>query len=131
MPNFNLTDQSGLRTIVGHVGREPELRHTQSGKRVARFTLATNRKDGAGNVTTDWHTINAWEDQADAVMAGVRKGYVVGVVGKESTREYNGKQYTELTAWFVGVAPSNLKSSNAKKQSQGEPKSILDAEVPF
>jgi single-strand DNA-binding protein len=101
MPNFNLTDASGLRCIVGHCGRDPELRHTPGGKRIAKFSMATNHKDKAGNVDTTWHSILAWEEQADAAMH-VRKGQVVCVVGKESTREYNGKEYTEITAWFIG-----------------------------
>lgn len=103
MPNFNLTDASGLRIIVGHVGRDPELKHTTSGKKLAKFSVATNRKDAHGNVTTDWHLINAWDDEADAAMKLLQKGRVACVVGKETKREYQGKTYTDINAWFVGV----------------------------
>lgn len=104
MPNFDLTDSNGgLRCIVGHVGRSPELKYTQSGKKVARFSVATNRKGADGNVTTDWHSVNAWEDEADAAMKLLQKGRVACVVGKESKREYQGKTYTDINAWFVGV----------------------------
>lgn len=133
MPNFNLTDPSGLRVVVGHVGREPELRHTQSGKTIARFTVATNRKDGHGNVTTDWHTINAWEEQADAAMM-MHKGDLACVVGKQSSREYNGKEYVEITAWFLGVGlkpPAPGSHAQAESSVGGETKSILNQEIPF
>lgn len=133
MPNFNLTDASGLRCIVGHVGKNPEMQHTATGKRVAKFTVATNFKDHNGKVDTTWHHVNAWEQQADEAMQ-LKKGQVVCVVGKESSREYNGKNFTDLSAWFVGVglrvpAANNGQHetlpNNPQKQPAGE------NEIPF
>lgn len=138
MPNFDLTDK-GLRCVVGHLGRDPEVRYTQGGKAVAKFSVATNRKDGAGNVTTDWHNVNAWEEQAEAAMQ-LKKGQVACVIGKESQSEYNGKTYTYLSAWFVGVwvrPPDTRRDSQGHheslppKSNQGSAQAPEDDQIPF
>lgn len=118
MPNFSLNTTDGTRILVGHIGRVPELKFTQSGKRVAKATLATNRKiDKNGNkeIITDWHTIQAWDESADALMQ-LRKGQVACIIGKESKREWQGKEYVDVVAWFVGT--------DVKSPSQGQHESL-------
>ncbi|MDQ1238448.1 MAG: single-strand DNA-binding protein, partial [Thermodesulfobacteriota bacterium] len=50
--------------LLGHLGRDPEVRYTSSGKAVATFTLATSQRwrdqDGADQEKTEWHRIVAW-----------------------------------------------------------------------
>ena len=121
MPNFNLTDSSlGLRCIVGHLGRDPVMKFTQSGKRVSDVTVATNFKDKGGNVATTWHTVKAWDDQADALMQ-LKKGQVAVVIGREASREYNGKTYVDISAWFVGSWIKPPDTSQGKKQQPDLP----------
>jgi len=78
--------------LIGHVGNAPEVRTLDSGKSMARFSLATNEtyNDAKGNqvTNTDWHTIVAWGKQADLAKNLLDKGKEVLVEGKLTTREY-------------------------------------------
>ncbi len=78
--------------LIGNVGQEPTMAILESGKKVARFSLATNEyyKDDKGEKTqtTDWHTIVAWGKTADVIEKYVGKGKMVGVTGKLKTRTY-------------------------------------------
>lgn len=76
--------------LIGRCGGDPEGRVLNSGSELARFSLATseNYQDGAGvwHTKTDWHTITAWNKQAEKVKLTVKKGSWVRVIGK---LEYN------------------------------------------
>ena len=66
--------------LLGHVGKEPELRHTESGYSVTAFTLATTEKvykkpDGSQYPDiTEWHNIITWRGLADIASKYVKKG---------------------------------------------------------
>jgi single-strand DNA-binding protein len=72
-------------TLLGHVGRDPDVRQTQSGTKVAHVSLATNRVVGAGGESpqerTEWHRITLWGRQAAFAEEYVRKGDRVFVEG--------------------------------------------------
>jgi single-strand DNA-binding protein len=74
--------------LIGHVGRDPELRVTQGGKSVANFSLATN--NGEGN--TEWHSIVVWERQAEIADQYVRKGKQLYIEGRLQTRNWTDPQ---------------------------------------
>lgn len=91
--------------LIGNVGNEPEIRTTQSGVRVAKVSLATNRTwtDRAGTVQekTEWHRLNFWDKLADIVEQYVRKGdrlFVEGRVEYSTTDDGNGntKYFTDI-----------------------------------
>ncbi|MBO0356067.1 single-stranded DNA-binding protein [Muricauda ruestringensis] len=93
--------------LIGNVGQEPTITNLESGKKVARFSLATNEnyKDGKGEKQTDtnWHTVVAWGKVADIIEKYVEKGKEIGVVGKLKTRTYtmddgNQRYVTEVVA---------------------------------
>ena len=131
MPNFNLTDASGVKCIVGHMGADPEIKYTATGKTVAKFRVATNEGKGE-QATTRWNYCVAWDQQAEAVML-LKRGQVACIIGKEHTREYNGKSYTDLNAWFVGT---ELKSEPKQGQHESLPPQQDDSnppeqEIPF
>ena len=93
--------------LIGNVGQEPTVTNLESGKKVARFSLATNEyyKDGKGEKQTDtnWHTIVAWGKTAEIVEKYVEKGKEVGIMGKLKTRTYttddgNQRYVTEVVA---------------------------------
>ncbi|MCY3923233.1 MAG: single-stranded DNA-binding protein [Chloroflexi bacterium] len=68
--------------LLGRVGGDPELRHTQSGTAVVQLRLATDRRRENGNDETDWHTVVCWAKQAEAVAEYVRTGERVYVAGR-------------------------------------------------
>lgn len=74
--------------LVGNVGRDPEVRETKTGKRVANFSLATNRKvSGGEEQRTEWHRLVCWNALAqlaeDYITTGDRL-YVEGRVEYDS-----------------------------------------------
>jgi single-strand DNA-binding protein len=96
--------------LVGNLGRDPELRYTQSGQAVANFTLATNeswtKKSGEREERTEWHRIIAWARTAELCAEYLAKGRTVYVEGRLQTREWEDKEgqkrrTTEIVAQTV------------------------------
>lgn len=81
--------------LIGNVGREPEIVNLESGKKIAKFPIATNEhyKNGAGEKITDtqWHNIVAWGKTAELVEKYVGKGKEVGIEGKLTSRSWDDK----------------------------------------
>jgi len=91
--------------LVGHVGKDPDIRSTSSGDTVASFSLATNTGYGE-NKTTDWHSVSVFGKSADFVRNYVKKGAQVYVEGSIRNRSYvdkggNKKYVTEIKAFTV------------------------------
>ncbi|MFS4418165.1 single-stranded DNA-binding protein, partial [Maribacter sp. 2307ULW6-5] len=78
--------------LIGNVGQDPTITNLESGKKVSRFSMATNEhyKGAKGEKRTDtnWHTVVAWGKTAEIVENHVAKGKEVGIVGKLKTRTY-------------------------------------------
>lgn len=79
-------------TIVGNVGREPELRYTNSGIAVCDFSVAVNRRtktsSGEQIDETTWFRITAWRNLAEVVAQYLKKGRQVMVVGTVKASAY-------------------------------------------
>ena len=82
-------------TLIGNLGKDPELRYTSSGVAVATFSLATNEswKDQDGNVQdkTQWHNIVAWKKLAEICGEYLKKGSKVYLEGRLQYRTYDDK----------------------------------------
>lgn len=78
--------------LIGHVGNEPEILNLESGKKLAKFFIATNEsyKNSKGEKITDtqWHNIIAWGKTAELIENYVPKGKEVGIEGKLTSRSY-------------------------------------------
>jgi single-strand DNA-binding protein len=104
--------------LLGRLGKDPELRSTQSGQRVATFSLATTErsKDKGGNSTekTEWHNIVVWGKTAELAAKYLQKGRQVYLEGRIQTRKWQDKEgkdrySTEIVAQnltFVGGGKS-------------------------
>lgn len=86
--------------LIGNVGENPKSHSFESGKKVSRFSLATNEyylKDGEKIQQTQWHTLVAWEKQADFVEKYISKGSEIAIEGKLTYRSFENesgeKQY--------------------------------------
>ena len=81
--------------LIGHVGNDPEILSLESGKKLAKFSIATNEsyKNAKGEKITDtqWHNIVAWGKTAELVENYVPKGKEVGIEGKLTSRSYEDK----------------------------------------
>ena len=88
---------SGINKVilVGHLGKDPEVRHLDGGVTVASFPLATSEtynKDGRKIEQTEWHNIVMWRGLADIASKYLQKGKLVYIEGKLRTRSFEDKE---------------------------------------
>ena len=82
--------------LIGNVGNEPEITNLESGKKVVKFSMATNEfyknSEGEKQQDTQWHNIVAWGKIAEIVEKYVGKGKEVALEGKLTSRSYETKE---------------------------------------
>ena len=82
--------------LIGNLGNAPEVRTLESGKKMARFSVATNEiyRNAKGEKVTEtqWHNLVAWGKLADIAEKYLTKGKEVAVEGKLVNRSYNNKE---------------------------------------
>jgi len=88
---------SGINKVilVGHLGKDPEIRHLEGNVTVASFPLATSEtynKDGRKMEQTEWHNIVMWRGLAEVAAKYLFKGKLVYIEGKLRTRTYEDKE---------------------------------------
>lgn len=88
---------SGINKVilVGHLGKDPEVRHLDGGVSVASFPLATSEtytKDGKKVEQTEWHNVVMWRGLADIASKYLQKGKLVYIEGKLRTRSFEDKE---------------------------------------
>ena len=88
--------------LVGHVGKDPEVKYLEGGVALARFPLATSdsykNKEGQKIETTEWHNVVVWRGLAEIVEKYVRKGKLIYIEGRQYGDENNKKYITEIVA---------------------------------
>lgn len=132
-------------TLVGRLGKDPELRYSPSGQAVARFSLATdeNRKDPQGNWTqeTTWHNIVLFGQTAERAGEMLKKGNLVYIEGRISQRQWEDKEGQKRTSFeILGSVLRNL-TPRSHSESAGEsggsasqvtpPPPMQDEDLPF
>ncbi|MBJ6366764.1 single-stranded DNA-binding protein [Snuella sedimenti] len=79
--------------LIGNLGNDPEIINLESGKMLAKFTIATNEhyKNAKGEKITEtqWHNIIAWGKTAEIIEKYVSKGKEVAIEGKLTSRSYD------------------------------------------
>jgi single-strand DNA-binding protein len=105
--------------LYGNIGKDPDVRTTESGKKVAKFSLATSsfRKDKDGNKITEWHNIVVWDKLAELAEKYIKKGSSLIVDGEISYRTYTDKD--GVTKHFTEIICSNMHFTG-KKESEPE-----------
>jgi len=97
-------------TLLGNLGRDPEIRTTPQGKKVCTLNLATteNYKDKSGQwqENTDWHRVVLWDYKAETAEKHLRKGSKVMIEGKLKTRSY--EDQAGVTKYITEVLGSNI-----------------------
>ena len=82
--------------LIGNLGNDPEIITLESGKKLAKFSLATNEHykdaDGQKQTKTDWHNLVAWNKTAEIIENYVTKGKEIAVEGKLTSRSYETKE---------------------------------------
>ncbi len=108
--------------LVGRLGKEPEVRHLESGVGVANFSLATSetykdRNSGERKEITDWHNIVLWRGLADVAEKYLHKGDLVYIEGRLKTRSWQDKDGN--TRYTTEVVGDNMTMLGSKGSSQG------------
>ena len=88
-------------TLIGNVGRDPDIQQTKSGTKVAHFSLATDRRkpaDAEREERTDWHRLTLWNRQAQFAEDYVRVGDRIYVEGRLEYESYERDGVTIPTA---------------------------------
>jgi single-strand DNA-binding protein len=92
-------------TLIGNLGKDPEVRHLDNGKVVANFSIATSEsyknKQGEKVTNTEWHNIVAWSPVAEIIERWVKKGSKIALVGKLTTRSWDKDGQTKYTTEVV------------------------------
>jgi single-strand DNA-binding protein len=107
--------------LVGRLGKDPELKYTQSGDAVANFSIATDEtwKDQSGEKQqrTEWHNIVAWKKLADICGEYVKKGQQVYIEGKLQTRKWEDQEGN--TKYKTEIVANNLVMLGKKEDNGG------------
>ena len=134
-------------TIIGNVGKDPEIRTTKAGKEIANFTLATSKswKDSSGEKQTkaQWHRVSVFGGLVSIVKSYVKKGTKLYLEGEMEYGEYEkeGQKFYTATVVLNGFN-SNLillggkeggQSTQEPQMSQQDSQSMdsLDDDIPF
>jgi len=82
--------------LIGNLGNDPEIITLESGKKLAKFSIATNEsyKNATGEKVTDtqWHNVIAWNKTAEIIEKYVTKGNEIAIEGKLTSRSYETKE---------------------------------------
>jgi single-strand DNA-binding protein len=123
--------------IIGNVGKDPEVKTTNSGKTVCNFSVATSHGSG-DNASTEWHRVTCWDKTAELVGKYVTKGKQVYVEGRLQTRSYEKdgvtRYSTEVIAnqvTFLGGKGDSTPSGSDSPSKHYEEPAEEDDNVPF
>jgi single-strand DNA-binding protein len=114
--------------LIGHLGKDPEMRFTPGGKAVTQFSMATSEKwtdtNGEKKTETEWHTIVCWGKLAENCAKFLSKGRMVYIDGKIKSREYDGKDGSKRRAYEIIardvqiLSPMNGNGTGAAKDEE-------------
>ena len=129
--------------LIGNLGKDPEIRRTENGVPVGKFSLATseNFKDKAGQwqSVTEWHNVVVWRELAEKAETSLKKGATVFVEGKLVHRTYDDKDgnkryITEVVANYFRVIVGNRDNTNEpepKEEPAAGPDEPESDDLPF
>ena len=107
--------------LVGFLGGDPELKETTTGRKVARFTVATNEtylnNQGETVTETQWHHLVAWGKLAEKAEQELNKGMQVSVEGKLVHRSYVDKEGIKRFTTEVNVQELAVLSHRTKTEA--------------
>lgn len=109
-------------TVVGFLGKDPELSYTSNGVAVANFDIGVNAQTGKDTITTQWYRISVWRQQAENCAKYLQKGSQVYVDGTLSVQEWKSKDGENKYTLNVIANTVQFLSSKSLDDSVGAPK---------
>ncbi len=124
-----------LVILIGRMGKDPEMRQTQSGKSVVNFSMATSYKPKNGDEQTEWHNVVAWDKLADIIHKYMKKGSQLYIKGKLQTRKWqdkdgNDRYTTEIVANDMVMMGSKDGGNSTPTQSDSRTEQPME-DIPF
>jgi len=114
-------------TLIGNLGRDPEMNYTPSGVAVTKFSLAVNRvtrsSTGEKEKETDWFNIVAWRQLAEICNNYLHKGDKVYIDGRLQQRKYTDKNGIER--WMTEVIATDMEMLSPKPAQSGSSSDFL------
>jgi single-strand DNA-binding protein len=108
-------------TLIGNLGKDPEIRHLEGGATVGKFPIATNEsykdKSGEWQTITEWHDIVVWRQLAERAERDLKKGMLVYIEGKLRKRKYQDKD--GIDRYVVEVVANTVRLLE-KRESRDE-----------
>jgi single-strand DNA-binding protein len=108
-------------TLIGNLGKDPEVRRLENGIAVATFAIATNEsfqdKNGEWQQLTEWHTVVAWRQLAERAERLLRKGSLVYVEGKLTHRKFTDREGKER--FITEVLVNTFRALDKREASTG------------
>jgi single-strand DNA-binding protein len=115
--------------IIGHLGRDPEMRYTPSGRPVTTFTVAVSRSwntvDGERHSETEWFNVVAWGNLAEICKQYLNKGQQVYIEGRLQTRRWDDKEGTKHTS--VEVVANEMMMLGERREHNNHPQQPSEA----
>ncbi|SNY99551.1 single-stranded DNA-binding protein [Flagellimonas pacifica] len=110
--------------LIGNIGGEITVPELESGKKLVRFSLATNEyyrnAKGQKVESTDWHNIVAWGKTAEIIEKYASKGSEIGVIGKLRSRSYEDKDGSQR--YVTEVVADEVLLLGSKPNGNAQPK---------
>ncbi len=107
--------------LIGHLGRDPEVKTLESGSRVASFSIATTEsyKDREGNRKdqTEWHNVSLWGGLADVAEKYLKKGNQIYLEGRIRTRSY---EDSGVKKFFTEIIGNNMTMLGGRRDDAGD-----------
>ena len=118
--------------IIGHLGKDPEMRYTPSGRPVTTYTVAVSRSwnsaDGERHTETEWFNIVAWGNLAEICKQYLTKGQQVYIEGRLQTRRWDDKEGQKHTSVEI-VANEMMMLGDRRDASHGSEEQSASTEV--
>ena len=119
-------------TIIGRLGKAPEMSYSANGTAITKFSVATD--DGYGDKReTTWHNVVTFQKTAEACAQHLDKGALVAVVGRQTHRKYDGRDGVRYFAEIVADRVQFLdgKGDRPARNTADEQGDISPDELPF
>jgi single-strand DNA-binding protein len=118
--------------IIGHLGKDPEMRYTPSGRPVTTYTVAVSRSwnsaDGERHTETEWFNIVAWGNLAEICKQYLTKGQQVYIEGRLQTRRWDDKEGQKHTSVEI-VANEMMMLGDRRDANHGGEEQSASTEV--
>jgi single-strand DNA-binding protein len=119
--------------IIGHLGRDPEMRYTPSGRPVTTYSVATSRSwnttDGERRSDTEWFNVVAWGSLAEICKQYLVKGQQVYIEGRLQTRRWEDDDGNKRTTVEIVAKEMIMLGDRKKKNDQDSAEDATEFET--